>query len=577
MKILIGGSPCTHWSIAQTKNRETEASGIGWELFLNYRIARDKYQPDFFLYENNKSMSPAIRAQITAELGVEPVLINSALVSAQNRQRLYWAGKRNEDGTYSQVAVEQPVDRGILLRDILESGVCWKEKGYALLSTTGGTTADDMVSRHQRNGAAEPVRIGEIESAAAETRFDTSKQYKVYSPDGKATALCGNGGGAGAKTGLYAVPVPEPVNETVDGKAQCLRATYYKDGIRNLVGNTVDRKTCVAIPVPVAGRVVGRRINEQGHRDDYNEEIERIQRFEVNEDPNKTNCLSTVEKDNMIAVPVRVRAMPNKDGELGTSQSRRIYSTDGKSVSLQARPNGGGADGAATGLYAVPAAVEYNPLHSCDVVVTDQNIRCTYKDGSGTAQGYTVTFDDVKSPSVIAGHAHKMKVIERVTDKKQRPVYEVRSGRITIKGKTYPIKLADGFYIIRKLTVTECKRLQTVPDTYAFPVSDTQAYKMLGNGWTVDVIAHIMSHFTGLTEEPVEVLSMYDGMSCGHIALDKLGAEITAYYATEIDKYAVQTTQHNYPDTMQLGDAFQVRAEDWHLPEPEEMEAADNG
>ena len=61
MKILIGGSPCTHWSIAQTKNRETEASGIGWELFLNYRIARDKYQPDFFLYENNKSMSPATR------------------------------------------------------------------------------------------------------------------------------------------------------------------------------------------------------------------------------------------------------------------------------------------------------------------------------------------------------------------------------------------------------------------------------------------------------------------------------------------------------------------------------------
>lgn len=77
MKILIGGSPCTHWSIAQTKNRETEASGIGWELFLNYRIARDKYHPDYFLYENNKSMSPAIRAQITAELGVEPVEVLS--------------------------------------------------------------------------------------------------------------------------------------------------------------------------------------------------------------------------------------------------------------------------------------------------------------------------------------------------------------------------------------------------------------------------------------------------------------------------------------------------------------------
>lgn len=556
MKILIGGSPCTHWSIAQTKNRETEASGIGWELFLNYRIARDKYQPDFFLYENNKSMSPAIRAQITAELGVEPVLINSALVSAQNRQRLYWVGRRNQDGTYSQVAVEQPVDRGILLRDILESGVCWREKAYTLKANYANAGAVNGVDggHFPATMAAEPVRIGTIENDAKNQAFD-SQQYRVYSPDGKAVTLCGNGGGLGAKTGLYAVPVPEPVNETVDGKAQCLRATYYKDGIRNLVGNTVDRKTCVAIPVPAAGRIVGRRINEQGHRDDYNEAIPHFQYFEVNEEPQKTNCLTTVQKDNMIAVPVRVGAMPNKDGELGTSQSRRIYSTDGKSVSLQARPNGGGADGAATGLYAVPADMAWR----------------------GRENGSAFEMRDDQKSNAVAATGHQSRLVIEAADGKQMPVYEVRGGRITIKGKTYPIKLADGFYIIRKLTVTECKRLQTVPDTYAFPVSDTQAYKMLGNGWTVDVIAHIMSHFTGLTEEPVEVLSMYDGMSCGHIALDKLGAEITAYYATEIDKYAVQTTQHNYPDTMQLGDAFQVRAEDWHLPEPAGMEAAANG
>ena len=465
MRILIGGSPCTHWSIAQTKNRETEASGIGWELFLNYRIARDKYKPDYFLYENNKSMSPAIRAQITAELGVEPVLINSALVSAQNRQRLYWVGKREPDGTYSQVRVEQPEDMGILLRDILETGICWREKGYALTASSHSATAEDMFARRQRNGVAEPIdaccvaqrgryigeggkvaqhfeartdgktntlttvekdnliaepiRIGTIENDAKKQDFD-SQQYRVYSPDGKSVTLCGNGGGVGAKTGLYAVPVPEPVNETVDGKAQCLRATYYKDGIRNMVGNTVDRKTCVAMPV-----------------------------------------------------------------------------------------------GTATGPRSI-------------LVVT--------------ASG------------------------------KSMPVYEVKNRKIAIKGKEYPIKLADGFYIIRKLTVTECKRLQTVPDTYAFPVSDTQAYKMLGNGWTVDVIAHIMSHFTGLTEEPVEVLSMYDGMSCGHIALDKLGVNVTAYYATEIDKYAVQTTQHNFPETVQLGDAFQVRDEEWRLRRAAEVE-----
>ena len=460
MKILIGGSPCTHWSIAQTKNRETEASGIGWELFLNYRIARDKYHPDYFLYENNKSMSPAIRAQITAELGVEPVLINSALVSAQNRQRLYWVGKREPDGTYSQVRVEQPEDKGILLRDILESGVCWREKGYALTASNHSATAEDMIARRQRNGVAEPVNI------------------------------------------------------TTGGKSQCLRASYYKDGIRNMVGNTVDRKTCVAEPIRIG------TIENDAKKQDFD------------------------------------------------SQQYRVYSPDGKSVTICG--NGGGV-GAKTGLYAVPISAENNK-----VILKEIDILADRK-------GYVPEMFNPYNRTEITGKAPTLSTGSMVTsscavlifetaDGKQIPVYEVRGGRITIKGKEYPIKLADGFYIIRKLTVTECKRLQTVPDTYAFPVSDTQAYKMLGNGWTVDVIAHIMSRFTGLTEEPVEVLSMYDGMSCGRIALDKLGVNVTAYYATEIDKYAVQTTQHNFPETVQLGDAFQVRDEEWRPRRAEGVE-----
>lgn len=426
MKLLIGGSPCTHWSIAQTKNRETTAEGIGWELFLNYRIARDKYKPDYFLYENNKSMSPAIRAQITAELGVEPVLINSALVSAQNRQRLYWAGKRNPDGTYSQVPVEQPEDRGILLRDILEAGaVTWKEKAYTLRASAGTKQGVSNILRHIETsgkfgymGVAEPVRIGEIENAATGTGYDTSKQYKVYSPDAKATALCGNGGGLGAKTGLYATPVDTDAN-----------------GILHL-------------------------------------------------------------------------------GSLYGQHSRwGVFAEEGKCPTITASMGMGGGH-----VPMVPTQ-------------TDEEGHCQ------------------KNPTTA------------------KQIYEVRDGKISIGNTWYPIKLRDGFYIIRKLTVRECMRLQTVPETYTFPVSDTQAYKMLGNGWTVDVIAHIMSRFTGLTEEPVEVLSMYDGMSCGHIALDKLGAEITAYYATEIDKYAIQTTQHNYPETIQLGDAFQVRNDDWRVKE----------
>lgn len=414
MKILIGGSPCTHWSIAQTKNRETEASGIG--------IARDKYKPDYFLYENNKSMSPAIRTQITAELGVEPVLINSALVSAQNRQRLYWVGKREPDGTYSQVRVEQPEDRGILLRDILETGIAWQEKAYNLTTRCCGAIPSDTLKRHRHTMVAEPIRIGTIENDAKKQDFD-SQQYRVYSPDGKSVTICGNGGGVGAKTGLYAVPISAENNKVILKEIDIL----------------ADRKGYVP---------------------------EMFNPYNRTEITGKAPTLST--------------------GSMVTS--------------------------------------------SCAVLIFE------------TADG------------------------------KQIPVYEVRGGYIAIKGTQYPVRLEDGYYIIRKLTVRECMRLQTVPETYAFPVSDSQAYKQLGNGWTVDVIAHLLSHFDGLTAEPVEVFSMYDGMSCGHIALDKLGVNVTAYYATEIDKYAIQATQHNFPETVQLGDAFQVRNEEWRLRRAAEVE-----
>ena len=137
-------------------------------------------------------------------------------------------------------------------------------------------------------------------------------------------------------------------------------------------------------------------------------------------------------------------AEPIKVGEIQKGgQGNRIYSVNGKSVAQTATSGGIGSN---TGLYAIP--VEFNGE------IPTKAISC--------ADGKTYT------------------------------VYEVKDGQITIKGKQYPIKLADGYYIIRKLTVNECKRLQTVPEWYMFPVSDSQAYKLLGNGWTVEVIAHLI-------------------------------------------------------------------------------------
>lgn len=507
---MIGGSPCTHWSIAQTKDRETKPEGIGWELFLNYRIARDKYQPDFFLYENNKSMSSAIRAQITKELGVEPVLINSALVSAQSRQRLYWCGRREPDGTYSQVHIEQPEDRGILLRDILETGTAWREKAYTLKANYGKASAAQYFDggHYPAAAAAEPARIGTIENKAKNPDHD-SKQYRVYSPDGKATTLCGEGGGVGAKTGLYATPVGP-------------------DDIR-----------CVAQR--------GRYIGENGSV---------AQHFEARED-GKTNALTTVQKDNLVAVPAGI-ARRGRDGgsnlEMRNDQKSNAVSASGHQSRLviEAAPDMRVQEATKQGY------VDIKPGECVDMAMPKSKTR-RGRAMREKANCLTTSCDFYEYCGTL-----------------NKPIYEVRDGKICVmvnqKGeierveKWFPIKLKDGFYIIRKLTVRECMRLQTVPESYVFPASPTQAYKMLGNGWTVDVIAHLLSHFEGLTAGPVEVLSMYDGMSCGHIALDKLGVQISRYFATEIDKYAIETTLCNYPDTVQMGDAFQVREDGWRIP-----------
>lgn len=319
IKILIGGSPCTFWSIAQKNNREVEAKGLGWELFRNYLIAKEKFQPDLFLYENNKSAAQAIKDQISRELGVDLMHINSALVSAQNRQRFYafnWS-------------IEQPEDRGILLKDILESGEAFLDKSYALTTRCCGAIPEDTLKRHRHTMVAEPVVFAENVGECA--------------------------------------TVQKAIPEIVD-----------KVGYVPEMFNAYNRQ----------------------------------------EITDKAPTLST--------------------GSMVTS--------------------------------------------SCAVTRFEQ----VEKTRSGT-------------------------------------VYEVKDGQIEIKGNKYPIKLPDGFYILRKMTPIECERLQTLPDNYTAAVSNAQRFKGLGNGWTAEVIIHI------------------------------------------IDKPAMKVALSNYPDIIQLGDAFNLRRSDWEL------------
>ena len=183
--LLLGGSPCTNWSITKKEGRELTASGTGWELFSFYVKALQKFEPKYFLYENVKSMSPAIRAEITRALGVEPILINSGLVSAQNRERLYWT---NIPG------VGQPEDRRITFGEILERGRTWREKAYTLRASHGLKGGPYSILRSIKtpgqfsfNGVAEFAAEGDG-TAAYEVRngYITIKgeRYPLKLPDG---------------------------------------------------------------------------------------------------------------------------------------------------------------------------------------------------------------------------------------------------------------------------------------------------------------------------------------------------------------------------------------------------------
>lgn len=338
-------------------------------------------------------------------------LINSALVSAQNRNRYYWCNWETE----------QPEDRGILLKDILETGVIDKDKAYCLKHQAGN--ARDYFKKHHTQIVCEPVRVGSLPRPNGE--MSTSQAMRIYDIEGKSVNLTAQGGGLGARTGLYAIPV----NITSDEKAHTCKAQYYKNGVANFITNDGFDATAVAEPV---------------------------------------NPL----------------------------------------------PFG----------YAIPTEWDENGKPTKAISPTD---------------GKTYT------------------------------VYEVQDGQITIKDKQYPIKLANGFYIIRKLTVRECARLQTMPDDYCKAVSDSQAYKALGNGWTAEVIIHLLNHALKDVprDEEIVVLSMYDGIATGRYCLDKMGFTNVTYHAYEIDKYPIQVALDNYPDIIEHGDAFAVREDDWQPPQ----------
>ena len=234
--LVIGGSPCTTWSISRA-NREIDKNGVGWMLFTRFADAVKVVRPCHFLYENVASMHKNIKAYISEELGCEPILINSALVSAQQRKRLYWTNIPN---------ITQPQDMGILLKDILDTGMAAREKSYCIDANyyKGGSSkrldnqsgkrqmvympialadkSNTVLSSIHRENALSMVKRGKIGLlCASEVDFaintperighfgNGGQGERIYSVSGKSVSMKSNGGGGGALGGLYRINLPD--------------------------------------------------------------------------------------------------------------------------------------------------------------------------------------------------------------------------------------------------------------------------------------------------------------------------------------------------------------------------------
>ena len=216
------------------------------KLFFEFVRLKDELKPKYFLMEN-VLMKQESQDIISKYLGVKPVMINSSLFSAQNRKRLYW----------TNIPFDIPTeDKGIVLQDILEDGIANEAmtnklgKSHCITARYNGAVWWNSIQRRQRT----MVQVGEADNIKG---FDSIK--RIYSPNGKAPTLTTMQGG--------------------------------------------HREPKVAI-----GRIVNRRLDKNGVRKDNQLELPLSTQLEIS-DSDKSNCLTTVNKDNVVVEGMQWRKL----------------------------------------------------------------------------------------------------------------------------------------------------------------------------------------------------------------------------------------------------------------------------
>jgi len=368
-------------------------------------------------------------------MGVAPIEINSAQVSAQNRVRLYWTNIANEPfGLFGDMhcAIPTPKDKGILLRDILETEVAEKfylsDKMLNYFSKRAANFNQGKVNLREQEGKPSCLTSSMASCDISDNFIAVDCNGKEYS-DKSGTVLSRYAKGPTNFGSDTFIKVDTNLKKSANqDKANCFTAGGNSGGLHSDM--TLIVRSIVRNPENPKSREIG---------------LPTEQHLEPRYD-GKTNCLTTVQKDNLV---MQLNPSTESNG-CQPFQQNRVYDINGISPALMSQMTCG------SHAIMIPEAtkkgfVEVNPGESFDLNMPNSKTRRVRK------------MED-KSNSLMSQSNDLMHY-------------------------THDFK-------IRRLTPTECERLQTVPDGYTSCVSDTQRYRMLGNGWTVDVVSYIFSFMT---------------------------------------------------------------------------------
>jgi DNA (cytosine-5)-methyltransferase 3A len=319
--LLCGGSPCQDLSVA--KNGRKGLEGDKSSLFYEYLRILHLLKPKWFILENVNSMPKKDRDIITKEMGVEPIMIDASLVSAQSRKRLFWT---------NIPVVGLPTDRKIFLKDILQPDADIDEKMFLksemkprekkqLKDVEGKSMCLSATCyKGSQNNGTTLVKSGIVYVGAVEGNIRKGMEgqehlsrsqfegNRVYSDEGKAKTVTANGGGKGGNSGLYKVGhIGNSDGQgsrvySTDGKSVTLSANGggggAKTGLYQVSPYPIHIPTGTSKEVMRVGHEQRRKLDENGTRAD-DSDVEAIRRIETRND-DKSGTLTTVLKDNHI-------------------------------------------------------------------------------------------------------------------------------------------------------------------------------------------------------------------------------------------------------------------------------------